>query len=72
MLTGHGRIWEVSLIATCLTEDPIGILVRWSLKRGGRFVHLCILSFWLIYRLLCSYNELAELGGYIVQGECFE
>ena len=27
---------EVSLIAIWLTEEPIGILVRWSLMRGGR------------------------------------
>ena len=32
----HGRLQEVSLIVISLTEEPIGILVRWSLKRGGR------------------------------------
>ena len=29
---GGGRLQEVSLIAT---EEPVGILVRWSLTRGG-------------------------------------
>ena len=33
---GGGRLQEVSLIAISQTEEPMGILVRWSLKRGGR------------------------------------
>ena len=32
---GGGHLQEVSLIAISQTEEPIEILVRWMLKRGG-------------------------------------
>ena len=48
--TGGGHLREVSLIAIWLTEEPIGILVRWSLKRDGRsgsFHCRLIALFWM-------------------------
>ena len=44
---GGGCLQEVSLLAIWLTEEPIEILVRWSLKRGGRLQEVSLLAIWL-------------------------
>ena len=48
LMSGLGdHLREVSLIAIWLMEEPIGILVRWSLKRGGRLQEVSLIAIWL-------------------------
>ena len=48
LMSGLGGRLRVSLIAIWLMEEPIGILIRWSLKWGGRLREVSLIAIWLM------------------------